>query len=89
MVKQHVLILFTHKNISVPVNPGAIAYTNAYFGNRNEPYHLDDVSCSGSESSLLSCSRGYSIGVHNCRPGNEAGVKCGKCIVIMCTEKAA
>ena len=88
MVKQHV-ILFTHKNISVSVNPGAIAYTNAYFGSGNEPYHLDDVSCSGSETSLLSCRRGYSIGVHNCRPGNEAGVKCGKCIVFMCTENAA
>ena len=87
-MKQHVLILFTHKNISVSVNPGAIAYTNAYFGSGNEPYHLDDVSCSGSETSLLSCHRSYSIGVHNCRPGNEAGVKCGKCTVFMCTENA-
>ena len=48
---------------------------------------LDNVYCTGSESSLLSCSRGYSIGVHNCRPGNEAGVKCpSKCAVPLCTE---
>ena len=56
---------------------GALAYSNAYFSSGSGPYYLDDVHCSGSESSLLSCSRGYSeIGVHNCRPGNEAGVKC-------------
>ena len=68
------------------VNPGAVAYSNAYFGSGSGPYHLDDVHCSGSESSLLSCSRGYSIGVHNCRPGNEAGVNCCKCRIPTCTE---
>ena len=61
------------KNI---VYSGAVAYYNAYFGRGSGPYQLDNVYCSGSEPSLLSCSRGYSIGVHNCRPGNEAGVKC-------------
>ena len=63
-------------------NSGAVAYHNAYFGSGSGPYHLANVYCSGSESSLLSCYRGYSIGVHNCRPGNEAGVKCAsKCVV--------
>ena len=70
------------------VHSGAVAYSNAYFGRGSGPYHL--VSCSGSESSLLSCRRGYSIGVHNCTPGNEAGVKCAiassKCEVPLCTE---
>ena len=32
---------------------------------------------------------GYSIGIHNCRPGNEAGVKCAsKCMIPICTESA-
>ena len=69
--------------ISVHALSGAVAYTNAYFGRGSGPYHLANVYCSGSESSLLSCNRGYSeIGVHNCRPGNEAGVKCAgsKCM---------
>ena len=56
------------------VHSGAIAYSNAHFGRGSGPYHLDYVHCSGRESSLLSCS--YSVRVHNCRPGNEAGVKC-------------
>ena len=63
---------------------GAVAYSNAYFGRGSGPYHLDNVYCSGSESSLLSCSRGNSIGIHNCEPGNDAGVKCSKCVVPMC-----
>ena len=68
-------------------NAGAIANSNAYFGRGNGPYHLDHVYCSGTESSLFSCNRGYSIGVHNCRPGKEAGVKCAsKCAVPLCTE---
>ena len=60
---------------------GAVAYSNAYFGRGSGPYHLDDVYCSGTESSLLSCNRRYSIGVHDCRPGNEAGVNCCKCMM--------
>ena len=71
----------------ISIHSGAVAYSNAYFGSSSGPYHFDDVSCSGSESSLLSCSRGYSIGVHNCRPGKAAGVKCatGNYVVPLCT----
>ena len=66
------------------LHSAAVAYSNAHFGSGSEPYYLDNVYCSGSETSLLSCQRGYSeIGVHNCAPGNEAGVKCvaGECMV--------
>jgi len=54
---------------------GAVAYSDAYFGSGSGPYYLDDVQCRGSEVSLLSCRQAV-IGVHNCRAGNEAGVKC-------------
>ena len=54
---------------------GAVAYSDAYFGSGSGPHHLDDVRCTGSEVSVLSCSHS-GIGVHNCRPGNEAGVNC-------------
>ena len=66
---------------SLFMHSGAVAYPDVYSGNGSGPYHLDDVRCSGSESSLLSCSRGYSIGVHDCEPGKAAGVKCGKCMM--------
>ena len=70
------------------VDSGAVAYYNAYFGSGSGPYQLDNVYCSGTESSLLSCNRRYSIGVHDCRPGNEAGVKCftGEFAVPLCAE---
>jgi len=62
----------------------ATAYSNAYFGESSGPYHLDGLGCGGYEANLLACSRHYTSGgvysngvdVHNCAPGNEAGVKC-------------
>ena len=62
----------------------ATSYLDAYFGESSGPYHLDYVSCRGYEATLLDCGRWYTtgginnqgIGVHNCAPGNEAGVKC-------------
>ena len=39
------------------------------------PYHLDNVDCEGDEANLLNCSHN-GIGVHNCAPGKDAGVRC-------------
>ena len=61
--------------LTFSVQSGAFAYFNANYGSGSGPYHLDNVQCRGSEVSLLSCSHS-GIGVHNCRPGNEAGVNC-------------
>ena len=67
----------------------ATTYYNAYFGESRGPYHLDNVNCGGYETNLTACSRYYTtggiynngIGVHNCAPGNEAGVTCdGMCV---------
>ena len=59
-----------------------LPYPDVYFGNGCGPYLLDDVCCTGRESSLLSCNRGYSIVIHNyCEPGKAAGVKCGRCMM--------
>uniref|UniRef100_A0A668AVQ9 Soluble scavenger receptor cysteine-rich domain-containing protein SSC5D n=1 Tax=Myripristis murdjan TaxID=586833 RepID=A0A668AVQ9_9TELE len=51
------------------------ATSRAYFGAGNNDIWLDDVSCSGNESSLTDCPhRGF--GIHNCDHGEDAGVNC-------------
>ena len=57
-----------------PVSIGQ-ALSNAYFGEGNGPIFLDNVACSGTESTLLSCNSGQ-IGSHNCAHEDDAGVKC-------------
>lgn len=47
----------------------------AIFGRRASQIWLDDVRCSGSESSLAECyHRGF--GIHNCKHNEDAGVVC-------------
>uniref|UniRef100_I3JGI6 SRCR domain-containing protein n=1 Tax=Oreochromis niloticus TaxID=8128 RepID=I3JGI6_ORENI len=47
----------------------------AHFGEGHEQIWLDDVACSGSESSLTECGHN-GFGAHNCRHGEDAGVIC-------------
>uniref|UniRef100_A0A1X7U1B7 Deleted in malignant brain tumors 1 protein n=1 Tax=Amphimedon queenslandica TaxID=400682 RepID=A0A1X7U1B7_AMPQE len=53
---------------------GALANSNAQFGQGTGNIHLDNVQCNGSESSLLACSY---ASVDNCVHAQDAGVQCG------------
>ena len=51
-------------------------YGNAYFGQGSGPILLDNVTCSGSESKLASCSH-LGIGItRSCSHTEDAGVRC-------------
>ena len=52
---------------------GAIAYSNAYFGQGTGPILIDNAHCTGNESTLMSCTH---LSDHNCGHHKDAGVSC-------------
>ena len=50
-------------------------YGSATFGQGTGPIWLDDLSCSGSELTLLQCSH-RGLGSHNCTHSKDVGVVC-------------
>ena len=54
-------------------NLGAVAYSQAYFGEGDGPILLDNVQCVNSEPTLIQCSH---VTQHNCGHSEDAGVRC-------------
>ena len=53
---------------------GSVAIKRAYFGSGSGPIQMDEVSCTGSETTLLQCS--HTTTSHNCGHHEDAGVRC-------------
>ena len=64
-------------SLTTPPSPhtAATALGFARFGGGTDPIHLDDVGCSGNESSLQEC-RHNGVGDHNCGHIEDASVVC-------------
>ena len=55
----------------------SIPFGHATFGEaRDYQILLDQLMCTGNESSLLDCIAGEAIGSHNCDHSEDAGVRC-------------
>jgi len=56
---------------------GGTAAGSAHFGQGTGAIWMDDVACTGSESSIFSCPfNGSKYGQHNCSHGEDVGVTC-------------
>ena len=56
---------------------GASVRVNAHFGPGNGPILLDNLYCTGSESSLLNCTHdGIGVYGYYCSHDDDAGVEC-------------
>ncbi|XP_060563145.1 deleted in malignant brain tumors 1 protein-like [Ruditapes philippinarum] len=52
-----------------------VVIPSAYFGAGSLPIHLDNVKCTGTETSLIQCRHSH-WGEHNCVHGDDVGISC-------------
>ena len=62
--------------LCAPSNAGAEAILGAQIGSAVGPIFLDEVVCTGSETSLLECRHYTPLGLPTCQHSQDAGVRC-------------
>ena len=58
------------------INLGAVALLQHQFGSAVGPIFLDQLVCSGSETSLLECQSYTPLGLSTCQHSQDVGVRC-------------
>ena len=57
-------------------NSGAVAFRGAQFNQGTGPIFLDQLFCSGLETSVLECMQHIPLGLSTCKHSQDAGVRC-------------
>ena len=73
----HKMFLLSHIYIKITLFLGAAFLEGAYFGAGNGSIYLDDISCTGSENTILQCDHS-SVGDHNCHHFQDISVNCSE-----------
>ena len=68
-------IMWSHVNAALFLDE-VEAFTGSHFGHGTGPIFLDQLGCSGMESSLIDCNRFAGLGLHTCDHSQDAGVRC-------------
>ena len=71
----HLMLCYSDLYVCV-YNTDAVAFSGAQFGPGIGPIFLDQLHCSGSESSLLECRYFTPLGLPTCDHSLDAGVRC-------------
>ena len=57
-------------------NTGAVSFRDAQFGPGIGPIFLENLICSGSETTLMECRHSTPLGLSTCAHSQDAGVRC-------------
>ena len=76
MVKQETVFTSKFQYLTDPTSDGVEVLSGSQFGHGTGPIFLDQLGCSGTESSLLQCNRFAGLGLHSCDHSQDAGVSC-------------
>ena len=76
-----------HSTINALLSLEPLPLQGGSFNNGSGPIFLDNVVCTGVESSLLEC-QSNPIGEHNCDHSEDAGVRCESKVSCMYNYKA-
>ena len=70
------VVLQTYLHLTASLPDQVEAFSGSHFGGGMGPIFLDQLDCSGTESSLLQCRRFAELGLHSCDHSKDASIRC-------------